>query len=84
MITSHTLDLMGSSSQTKSLNNLSKRIADLRRKKGFTQEGLAEVADIDRVALANIETGRRRPTVTAIFKLSEALGVKAEDFFKGI
>lgn len=50
----------------------------------MTQEKLAEEADIDRVALANIEIGRRRPTVTTIHKIATALNIKVEDIFKGL
>lgn len=74
-----------SSKQTDAfLKSLSARLAELRRKSGMTQEKLAEVAEIDRVALANIETGRRHPTVTTVFKIATALRVKVEDVFKGL
>ncbi len=66
------------------LDGLSKRIIELRRNAHMTQENLAEKADIDRVALANIETGRRRPTVTTIYKITEALGIKVEELFKDL
>lgn len=68
----------------KFLNNLSKRIAELRRTAGMTQEQLAESAEIDRVALANIETGRRRPTVTTVYKIAIALDIQVEAIFKGL
>jgi len=66
------------------LDLLAKRIAVLRRQKGMTQEKLAAEANIDRVALANIETGKRRPTVTTIYRISYALGVKVEEIFKKV
>jgi transcriptional regulator with XRE-family HTH domain len=72
---------MSLAKQEQFLNKLSKRIADIRKAKGFTQERLAEEAEIDRVALANIETGRRRPTVITLYKLSSALKVDVKDFF---
>ncbi len=65
-----------------SLNRLAKQIAGLRNSKGLTQEQLADKADIDRVALANIETGKRRPTVTTLLKLAESLCINPADFFK--
>ena len=64
------------------LDALARRIAEVRKLKGFTQEKLAAEASIDRVALANIETGKRRPTVTTIYRISRALGVDIESFFK--
>jgi len=66
------------------LDALAKRIASLRKSKGMTQERLAADADIDRVALANIETGKRRPTVTTVYRISAALGVHVDDVFKNL
>ena len=75
---------MSAAKQEVFLNKLSERIVEIRKSKGFTQEQLAERAAIDRVALANIETGRRRPTVITIYKLSAALQVNVHDFFNGL
>lgn len=66
------------------LDKVAKRLAQLRREKGMTQELLAANSGLDRVAIANIETGMRRPTVTTIYRLAKGMGVKAEDFFKGL
>jgi transcriptional regulator with XRE-family HTH domain len=66
------------------LDALAKRIAALRKSKGMTQERLASEADIDRVALANIETGKRRPTVTTVYRISMALDVKTDEIFKNL
>ncbi len=81
MATINTLVAMSLTKQEQFLNNLSKRIAEIRKTKGFTQERLAEEADMDRVALANIEAGRRRPTVITMFKLAKALKIEVNDFF---
>lgn len=70
--------------EEKLLNALSQRISHLRKTKGFTQEKLAAEASMDRVAIANIETGKRRPTVTTIFRISKALKVKPGDFFDNL
>lgn len=63
------------------LDSLAKRIASLRKDKRMTQEDVAEKANIDRVALANIETGKRRPTVTTVYRISQALGVHISELF---
>ena len=84
MITNNTLVVMNQAIQEAYLNKLSRRIADVRKQKGFTQERLAEEADLDRVALANIETGRRRPTVTTLYKLAKAMNIDVVDLFKGL
>lgn len=67
--------------QEQFLDELAKRIAELRKSKNMTQERLAAEAGIDRVALANIETCKRRPTVTTIYKISRALDVPVGEFF---
>lgn len=64
------------------LDALAKRIAQLRKSKVMTQEKLAAEADIDRVALANIETGKRRPTVTTVYRISRALNVSVDELFR--
>ncbi|MBW4061575.1 helix-turn-helix transcriptional regulator [Candidatus Saccharibacteria bacterium] len=66
------------------LNSVAKRLADLRREKGLTQERLADTAGVDRVAIANIETGLRRPTVTTMYRLAKALGIKVEELFNNL
>lgn len=75
---------MSSNSEAAFLNSLSKRIAMIRKANGFTQERLASEASLDRVAIANIETGKRHPTVTTIYKIATALGVDVEAFFKDL
>lgn len=66
----------------KFLNNFAKHLAEIRRSKDMTQEQLAEEAGIDRVALANIETGKRRPTLTTVYKISAALNIELKEIFK--
>jgi transcriptional regulator with XRE-family HTH domain len=66
------------------LNHLSKRIAEIRKARGFTQEKLASEASLDRVAIANIETGKRRPTVTTVYRIAKALRVDVDKFFQGL
>jgi transcriptional regulator with XRE-family HTH domain len=59
------------------LNSLAKRIAELRKGKHMSQEVLAEEAGIDRVALANIETGKRRPLRSPlVHRLAEQYGLE--------
>lgn len=75
---------MTKSSEKEFLDKLMKRIAQIRRDKSITQEQLAAETGLDRVAIANIETGKRRPTVTTIHRLANGLGVKIEDLFSGL
>lgn len=64
------------------LDALRKRITEIRKKKSITQEQLAAATGLDRVAIANIETGKRRPTVTTVYRIAKGLGVKTEELFR--
>lgn len=55
--------------------NLSKRIEYLRKKKGLTQEQLAEKAGLHRAYFWDIEQGRNISIKTA-YNIARALGVK--------
>ncbi len=59
---------------------LSKRIEYLRKRKGLTQEELAEKAGLHRAYFWDIENGRNISIKTA-YKISNALGVKLSDLF---
>lgn len=57
-------------------------ISTARKQKGYSQERLAELTGIDRVAIGYIEQGRRRPTMTTVYKISLALNIKLSKLFK--
>jgi len=59
---------------------LGERIEDLRKKKGLTQEELAEKAGLHRAYFWDIEKGRNISVKTA-YKIAKALGVKLCDLF---
>jgi XRE family transcriptional regulator, regulator of sulfur utilization len=46
-----------------------------REERGFTQEKLAEVADLNRSYLGEIERGQVAPSLTTVEKLAAALGL---------
>lgn len=48
-------------------------IRSARIRKGYTQERLSEMLDITLVHLANIEGGRRKPSVPLLFQMMELL-----------
>jgi transcriptional regulator with XRE-family HTH domain len=78
------LSIMESRAEKTFLNNVAHRLAQLRLEKNLTQAQLAANSGLDRVAIANIETGVRRPTVTTIHRLTSGMGIKAEDVFRGL
>ena len=56
-----------------------KKLAKLRKEKGFTQEGLARKADISYHTIIKLESGRiKNPRVGTLLKLAEALGVSTD------
>ena len=60
-------------------NNLGKKIKELRKSLGFTQERLAELANIDDKHLSKIENGLHLPTYKTLKKLSEILKFNLQD-----
>lgn len=56
-------------------------VSRLRQERGWTQEDLAERADVHRSYLAAIETGARNPTLDVIVKLATGLGIPIARLF---
>ena len=54
-------------------------LRELRNARGFSQEVLAQRAEINRVYLAEIETGRRNPTLYSIARIASGLEVGLGD-----
>lgn len=62
---------------------LSSRIAKARKEQSLSQEALEHKSGVDRVAIAYIEQGHRKPTVTTVYRLAKGLGIKLTDLFRG-
>ena len=58
-----------------------KHIFQLRTAKGYSQEKLAELADMHWTYLGGIERGERNPTLINIEKLARALEISLQDLF---
>ncbi len=56
-----------------------KRIRDVRRSKGISQEVLAEMADIDRSYMGNIERGEKNVTLKKAYDICDALDIDIKD-----
>lgn len=63
---------------------IGKRISGARAKRGWTQEKLAAESDVASAHIGFIEQGRRRPTLSTLHKLANALGMSLEQLFKGL
>ena len=57
------------------LAKIGKRIAELRRARGLTQEDLAGLTEMDRSYLSEIERGSREGTLSTIKAIAKALAV---------
>ena len=61
--------------------NLHKTIVDLRRKKGYTQEKLAEMLGVTTAAVSKWETGNSYPDITLLPQLAEIFDVSLDYLF---
>lgn len=59
------------------------RLAELRKKSGFSQEQLAEKLSVTRQAISKWESGHGSPDIANIIKLSEIFGVSTDYLLKG-
>ena len=61
---------------------IGKRIREIRIKKGFSQEKLALLSDLDRTYLPSIENGKRNISITVLERISNALGMTVSEITK--
>ena len=63
-------------SDRKILIKFGKKVKDIRKKRGLSQEGLAHKAGFHRTYIGMIERAERNITLVNIQKLANALGIK--------
>ena len=56
-----------------------KRVREVRKSKGISQERLAEMAGIDRSYMGNIERGEKNITLKKAYEICDALDVEIQD-----
>ena len=61
-----------------------RNVSRLRRHKGLSQEGLAELAGLHRNYVGGIERGERNVGLRNILKLARALGISPSRLLRGI
>ena len=61
---------------------LGKRIKEIRKSKGLTQEQLSEMIDIETSSLSGIESGRFYPSLKKKKKIASVFDVELIEFFK--
>lgn len=57
------------------LRDIGARVRYCREKRQWTQEDLAERAELDRSYIAGIEAGLRNPSIKAVAKIARGLGL---------
>lgn len=62
------------------LQKLAKRIKELRKLKGLTQDDLSYSANISRSTLGNIETAQNDVTFSKVNKIAQAFDISLSDF----
>jgi MerR family transcriptional regulator, light-induced transcriptional regulator len=61
------------------LVSLGRRVRDLRNKKGWTQEQLAESTRLTRVSIVGVEGGKQNISMDVVIRLANSLGTSPED-----
>lgn len=58
-----------------------KRVRELRKQKGYSQEELADKAGLHRTYIGSIERGEQNVSIDNIGKIAKSLGVKINELF---
>lgn len=61
-----------------------RRLHELRMERGLSQEGIANLANIDRTYIQSIEKGKRNVSISILNKISRALDITISELLKGI
>jgi transcriptional regulator with XRE-family HTH domain len=75
---------MNNQKEPKQLKEFGRRLAEVRKSKGMTQQRLAEKLDISLVSVGYIETGKRWPRLGTLHRIADCLGVPLSELFKGL
>jgi len=68
----------------RTLVSFGRNVAKIRNDRGFSQDKLAEKADLDRTFVSGIERGIRNPGIKTVLRIARALNVDVSELFKGI
>lgn len=75
---------MNTPQETKQLMAFGRRLAEVRKSRGLTQQALAEKLDISLVSIGYIETGKRWPRLATLHRIAKCLDVPLAELFKGL
>lgn len=63
------------------MKNKRTKLIELRKKKGYSQQNIADLVGISRAYYTNIELNKYTPSLGVAKNISSVLGVKIEDIF---
>jgi transcriptional regulator with XRE-family HTH domain len=63
---------------------LGKRIAGLRKERGFSQEGFAHECGFHRSYMGALERGEKNVTLAMVNKVAKALKISLSELFRGV
>lgn len=63
---------------------IGKRILFLRKRINVSQEKFAELVNLNKNYLGNLELGKQIPTITTVEKITNALDMSLRDFFEDL
>jgi transcriptional regulator with XRE-family HTH domain len=61
------------------LTEIGNRIRLKREEKNLSQQDLAALCNFEKTNMSRLEAGRTNPTISTLFKISQALGIKLID-----
>lgn len=67
--------------RTFTVEDFGKRLRELRKVQGYSQEGFALAVELDRTYIGGIERGERNPGLKTILRIAEALNVPPSNLF---
>ena len=66
------------------LKEFGRRVRELRKSQGFSQEAFADRCGLDRTYVGGIERGERNVALRNIEVIAKAIGVSIEELMKGV
>jgi transcriptional regulator with XRE-family HTH domain len=72
---------MGKRREAQAQEHFGKRVRELRKHMGLSQEALALACNLDRSYIGSVERGERNISLLNILKISEALGISTRELF---
>jgi transcriptional regulator with XRE-family HTH domain len=70
---------MTTKNKTQLLTDIGNRIRLKREEKNLSQQDLAALCNFEKANMSRLEAGRTNPTISTLFKISQALGIKLTD-----